>query len=64
MAVLIALRAARFASAGLSTGIAFAFFFGGFTPPLVFKTNALLLILVTAEIMRSGSQIVQYRRAA
>jgi hypothetical protein len=61
---LIELKATRFAYAGLSTGIAFACFFGGFTPPLVFNTNALLLILVTAEIMRSACQIVQYRRGA
>ncbi|MGA9353300.1 MAG: hypothetical protein WBV46_06380 [Terriglobales bacterium] len=61
---LIELRAMRFAYAGLATGIAFACFFGAFNPPIVFNTNALLFILVTAEIMRSGCQIVQYRRGA
>ena len=61
---LIELRAMRVAYAGLATGIALACFFGAFNPPLVFNANALLFILVTAEIMRSGCQIVQYRRGA
>jgi hypothetical protein len=61
---LIELRAMRFAYAGLATGIAFACFFGAFDPPIVFNTNALLFILVTAEIMRAACQIVQYRRGA
>ena len=61
---LIELRAMRVAYAGLATGIAVACFFGAFNPPLVFNTNALLFILVTAEIMRSGCQILQYRRGA
>jgi hypothetical protein len=54
----------RIAYAGLATGIAFACFFGAFDPPILFGTNALLFILVTAEIMRSACQIVQYRRGA
>jgi len=61
---LIELRAMRVAYAGLATGIAFACFFGAFNPPIVFNTNALLFILVTAEILRSACQIVQYRRGA
>jgi hypothetical protein len=61
---LIELRAMRFAYAGLATGIAFACFFGAFNPPIVFNTNALLFILVTAEIMRCSCQIAQYRRGA
>ncbi len=61
---LIELRAMRVAYAGLATGIAFACFFGAFNPPIVFNTNALLFILVTAEIMRSACQIIQYRRGA
>lgn len=61
---LIELRAMRVAYAGLATGIALACFFGAFDPPLVFNTNALLFILVTAEIMRSACQIIQYRRGA
>ena len=61
---LIELRAMRVAYAGLATGIAFACFFGAFNPPIVFNTNALLFILVTAEIMRCACQIVQYRRGA
>lgn len=61
---LIELRAMRVAYAALATSIAFACFFGAFNPPIVFNTNALLFILVAAEIMRSGWQIVQYRRGA
>ncbi len=61
---LIQLRAMRFAYSGLATGIALACFFGAFDPPIVFNTNALLFILVTAEIMRNACQIVQYRRSA
>jgi hypothetical protein len=61
---LIELRAMRFAYAGLATGIAVACFFGAFNPPIVFNTNSLLFILVTAEIMRSACQIVQYRGGA
>ena len=61
---LIELKAMRVAYAGLATGIALACFFGAFTPPLVFNTNALLFILVTAEIMRSVCQLIQYRRGA
>jgi fatty acid desaturase len=61
---LIELRAMRVAYAGLATGIALACFFGAFNPPVIFNTNALLFILVTAEIMRSACQIVQYRREA
>jgi len=30
----------------------------------VFNTNALLFILVTAELMRSGCQIIQFRCGA
>jgi uncharacterized membrane protein len=61
---LIELRAMRVAYSGLATGIAFACFFGAFDPPVVFNTNALLFILVTAEILRSSCQIIQYRRGA
>lgn len=61
---LIELRAMRVAYSGLATGIAFACFFGAFSPPIVFNTNALLFILVTAEVLRSACEIVQYRRGA
>ena len=61
---LIELRAMRIAYSGLATGVAFACFFGAFDPPLVFNTNALLFILVTAEIMRTACMIIQHRRAA
>ena len=61
---LIDLKATRFAYAGLATGLAVACFFGAFNPPIIFNTNSLLFVLVTAEIMRSGCQIVQYRHGA
>jgi hypothetical protein len=60
----IELRATQTAYAGLATGIAFACFFGAFDPPIIFNTNALLFVLVTAELLRSGCQIIQYRRGA
>ena len=61
---LIELRAMRVAYSGLATSVALACFFSAFDPPILFNTNALLFILVTAEIMRSACQIVQYRRGA
>ena len=61
---LIELRAMRVAYSGLATSVALACFFGAFDPPILFNTNALLFILVTAEILRSACQIVQYRRSA
>lgn len=61
---LIDMRATRQAYHGLATGIALACFFGAFTPPIIFNTNALLFVLVTAELLRSTSQIIQYRRQA
>ena len=61
---LIDLRAARFAYAVLAGSVACAVFFGGFNPPIIFNTNTLLFVLVMAEVLRSGSQIVQYRRGA
>jgi len=61
---LIELRATRVAYAVLAGSIACACFFGAFTPPIIFNTNALLFILVMAELMRSACQIVQYRRGA
>ena len=61
---LIELRAMRVAYAGLATSVAMACFFGAFNPPILFNTNALLFILVTAEVMRTGCQIIQYRRGA
>jgi hypothetical protein len=60
---LIELRATRVAYALLSGGIACACFFAAFTPP-IFNTNALLFVLVMAELVRSACQIVQYRREA
>lgn len=61
---LIELRATRVAYAGLATSVAMACFFGAFKPPIVFNTNALLFLLVTAEILRSGCQVILYRRGA
>jgi len=61
---LIYLRATRVAYAGLASSVALACFFGAFDPPIVFNTNALLFLLVAAEILRSGCQIIQYRRGA
>jgi hypothetical protein len=61
---LIELRAMRVAYAGLATSVALACFFAAFDPPILFNANALLFLLVTAEILRSACQIVQYRRSA
>jgi hypothetical protein len=61
---LIDLRATRVAYAGLASGIALACFFGAVAPRLAFDMNALLFILVAAEILRCTCQIVQYRRSA
>lgn len=61
---LIDLRATRLAYATLAGSVACACFFGGFNPPIIFNANALLFILVAAEILRSGCQIVQYRRGS
>jgi hypothetical protein len=59
---MIALRATRVAYAGLSTAVVCACFFGALTPPIVFKTNSLLFVLVTAEMLRNICQIAMYRR--
>ena len=61
---LIELRSMRVAYSALATSVALACFFGAFDPPILFNTNALLFILVTAEILRSACQIIQYRRGA
>jgi hypothetical protein len=61
---LIELRSMRVAYAGLATSVAMACFFGAFTPPIIFNTNSLLFILVTAEILRYACQVIQYRRGA
>ena len=61
---LIELRAVRVAYAALAAGVVMACLFGALTPGVVFNTNALLFILVIAEILRSGWQVVQYRRGA
>jgi hypothetical protein len=61
---LIELRATRIAYSCLATSVAFACFFGAFDPPIVFNTNVLLFVLVTAEVLRSSCQIIQYRRSA
>lgn len=58
---LIELKATRIAYSGLATSVAVACFFGAIEPPIVFDTNALLFLMVAAEVMRSGCQIIQYR---
>lgn len=61
---MIDLKASRFAYAVLAGSVACACFFGAFNPPIIFSVNSLLFILVMAEILRSGCQIIQYRRGA
>jgi hypothetical protein len=61
---LIELKATQTAYSGLAAGVACACIFSAFDPPLVFNTNALLFVLVTAEVLRSSCQIIQYRRSA
>ncbi len=61
---LIELRSMRVAYSALATSVALACFFAAFDPPILFNANALLFILVTAEILRSACQIIQYRRGA
>jgi len=61
---LIELKAARFAYSGLATAVVFAIFFAALPSPIIFGANSLLLILVVCELMRSSSQIIQYRRSA
>ena len=61
---LIDAKATRFAYFVLAGSVACACFFGGFNPPIIFNANVLLFILVIAEVLRSGCQIVQYRRSA
>jgi hypothetical protein len=61
---LIELRAMRVAYSGLATSVAMACLFGALDPPIIFNTNSLLLLLVTAEVLRSGFQVIQYRRSA
>jgi hypothetical protein len=61
---LIDLKATRVAYAGLAAVIALACFFGAFLPSIILTTNALLFALVIAELLRSTSQIIQYRRSA
>jgi hypothetical protein len=60
----IDLRATRIAYAGLLGGVLLACFLAAVDPSLAFGTNALLFILVTAEILRLACQIAQYRRDA
>jgi hypothetical protein len=61
---LIELKSTRFAYFALATSVACACFFGAFDPPIVFNTSALFFVLVTAEVLRSSCQIIQYRRSA
>jgi hypothetical protein len=61
---LIDLKATRIAYFGLASGVVLACFFGAFNPPIILDINALLFVLVAAEVLRSSCQIVQYRRSA
>jgi hypothetical protein len=61
---LIDLRASRFAYAVLASSVMCACLFGAFDPQHLFNTNALLFILVMAEVLRSSCKIVQYRRGS
>ncbi len=60
---LIDFRSSHIAYAALATSVAMACFFAAMDPPIVFGTNALLFILVSAEILRCAFRIIQYRRA-
>ncbi len=60
----IELHATRFSYAALAGSIACVCFFGAFKPPILFSTNALLFVLVVAEVLRSACQVAQYRRGA
>ena len=57
----IGLAATRIAYYGLASGVVVACLFGALNPPLLFSTNSLLFILVAAEMLRAGSQIVLFR---
>jgi hypothetical protein len=61
---LIGLQATRVAYAGLATSVVVACYFAAFNPPILFNTNALLFVLVSAEMLRMACQVIQYRRAA
>ena len=61
---LIGLRAVQIAYYGLVSGVALACLFGAVASPIVFDANALLFVLVAAEILRSACLVFQYRRGA
>jgi hypothetical protein len=60
----IELRSTRIAYAGLLSGVLLACLLAAVDSTLAFGTNALLFILVTAEILRLACQVIQYRRDA
>ena len=61
---LIELKATRVGYAGLVGHRARVLLRRVRSADLLFNANALLFILVTAEILRSACQIIQHRRAA
>ena len=61
---LIDLKSARIAYSGLVSAIAVACFLEAVVPSITYNTNGLLFILVTVELLRLLSQIIQYRRSA
>jgi hypothetical protein len=61
---LIGLRATQVAYVLLVSCIACACFMPPFAPQIPFNPNTLLLVLVIAELLRSASEIFQYRVGA
>jgi hypothetical protein len=61
---LIDLKSARIAYSGLVSAIAVACFLEAIAPSITYNANGLLFILVTVELLRLLSQIIQYRRSA
>ena len=61
---IIELQSTRIAYGGLVSVMVLACIFGALDPSIKFNTNELLFILVATELLRSASQIINYRRSA
>ncbi len=61
---LIELRAIRVAYFGLAAGVLTVCIVGALRPALVFNVDALLFLLVAAEILRLSGLVAQYRHGA
>ncbi len=61
---LIDLRANRIAYYVLASGVVLACLAGAIALPFALTPNTLLFVLVIAELLRLGAQIVQYRLSA